>query len=942
MAYHLITGNNLSLLIKEQAPLFKAAGLLGDEPYVICQNKQTAGFVQSQLAAGEGIVAAFNSNLLESALRELLNGFNIVKEKLNESSLVHTNEVKLLLYKYLDNILQNGDLPGELSEIKAYLPHLESGNDVKLMQFCDSLAGLFTSYGMNLPGLISRWQKNEAAANQQEALQSYLWRLLANNGHFLLSDMLALAINSAEGYGGPIKKVILVGGSFFGEQALRFFRRLSEDIQLYHLMVMPLKQQNEATFINLYGQSGYEFTNFINNFNLITNNYEQSYPSTNLGQLQAKIYEQDNKKIDLNKNDDSFTIFSTANKRREVELAKDLILKYLNNDDNLNLGEIALIAPNINDYVSHIEAVFGRNPYLNYNVADIAVTESYSEAFMALLNLAGSQFSRREIFALIDNPFFANAKHITAEDRAIWLKFCSHTAVAYGVTEQHRRQLQLSPTANGSWYYGLDSWLSSLLEGETLAGINNESEEQGESLGRLLKLILDLYHDFYPLKDKKLNFIEWCKYLESLMRKHLAGEEAAGWELKSVFRNLQRTYQTAGLAGLKTKGYKNDSFSFDVMLNYLSEVSALSEHRKGEVKNGINCASLLALRTIPFKVIIFMGLNNDFPANDRPSQFNLNQIVSASFDLSLQTTQRYAFLEAVMAAEEKLVLSYRDKDEGGEPLEPSPALNDLVSYGFGQEFTKLSCFSRLPLHSFDKRNFNSDNSYHSYDSEAFKLANTYNYGQPLPRSKYNLNNENQTASYSRLKSYFKEPKKHLLKLLGASSLSLVLEEEVESENFTNDNLIFELLNQLKEQLNEGWPIDFDNFFNLNLAKIEQQGGLSPSFYSGGYRQKLKEQLKPYIALANGLNLSGKAGRLNLESSLLKEQLQLTAYLAGNEQFLLAFNIGKNLLRTAMPCYMDMLFAAAEGVKLNGYLAAAVKDKEPALLKLAANFNAEEA
>ena len=100
----------------------------------------------------------------------------------------------------------------------------------------------------------------------------------------------------------------------------------------------------------------------------------------------------------------------------------------------------------------------------------------------------------------------------------------------------------------------------------------------------------------------------------------------------------------------------------------------------GFITGAITFCGLKPMRAIPAKLVCIAGLNNgEFPRRDRPASFDLIAAERRPGDRSPRDDDRYAFLEAVLSARERLILTYvgRSQKDNSE-LAPSSVLSEVI------------------------------------------------------------------------------------------------------------------------------------------------------------------------------------------------------------------------------------------------------------------------
>tara|TARA_B110000467_G_scaffold54287_1_gene49701 strand:- start:8889 stop:10442 length:1554 start_codon:yes stop_codon:yes gene_type:complete len=129
---------------------------------------------------------------------------------------------------------------------------------------------------------------------------------------------------------------------------------------------------------------------------------------------------------------------------------------------------------------------------------------------------------------------------------------------------------------------------------------------------------------------------------------------------------------------------------------------------------------MLPMRSIPFKIIAVLGLNDgEFPRQRQPLSFDLMTTTPAQLgDRSRRGDDRYLFLEAIISARQALYLSFQGKNiKNNKDRQPSLVLKELMEYlarGYGwqllglnrdSEANILSQVRQLPMQAFSEQNY---------------------------------------------------------------------------------------------------------------------------------------------------------------------------------------------------------------------------------------------
>jgi exodeoxyribonuclease V gamma subunit len=118
---------------------------------------------------------------------------------------------------------------------------------------------------------------------------------------------------------------------------------------------------------------------------------------------------------------------------------------------------------------------------------------------------------------------------------------------------------------------------------------------------------------------------------------------------------------------------------------FLDELNTKLFTESGEMKlntGNVTVSAPVPARGIPFKVICFLGLDNDvFPRKDRFMGFDLLGEKYLMGDRNKKETDKYLFLDTILSAREKLYLSYTGQNvKDNTVIPPSIAVDTFLEY----------------------------------------------------------------------------------------------------------------------------------------------------------------------------------------------------------------------------------------------------------------------
>lgn len=757
MGYNLYQTNRIeSFLSREGDRLIQADPFDTPVPCIV-QNRNMGEWIKLSLAERKGAILGWDILYPEQAIRYFADQFDH-PWKDGEKTVLFMDNLKVILYKKLEEIQKTNSV--KFSLLTDFLR-----DELSLYEAADVLTGLFYGYGMNCFDLVSAWEggtslseEREGRENIHEIWQRELWDELFGPGapYILLSRILTHIRERNLPFLGNEKRIILFGSSFLGDTGLNFFTYLSGFLEVDHFLLTPSrafiperKEKILAAWEGLTGLMGGVSRFFAQDSSAPTTQIyweELDYQPTLLGRLQRSLWlnhEDEPEGEDLfssgNLKDDSLLFVSAPGQWRQVEAAKNRIIGLLREDSAIGLNEIALMAPDINDYASYIEAVFSHGDYtIPCHFIDLKSSgqSAYLEGFDLLLELAGSRFEREEIRRLWDNPCFANALGIGADEREQWDEFIREGEVRWGMDGDHLKDLDFPRLNNNRWERAFERFLDGMVfhdegDDESLPIILPE-ESRNVSLGNMIHLLRSLYQDFYKLSRQSMPMEGWIPRLERLMEVYLKPRPDHGGDgkdrerIKGVFRNLNNLME-----GLDWLGeWENRHFPWSVFKTILKElVSKNSLGKGGYLTRGISCASLKPLRAVPFKVIILLGMDYGvFPSRDNSFSFDLTELAGPAVDLSRNSADRYSFLEVLTSARDKLWIYYTGEDPvNGEERLPSVVVSELKDLLCDKKWMGAEEDPRVireALHPFDPSYFNGKRE-RSWDRDAFGLARAF-------------------------------------------------------------------------------------------------------------------------------------------------------------------------------------------------------------------------
>ena len=485
--------------------------------------------------------------------------------------------------------------------------------------------------------------------------------------------------------------------------------------------------------------------------------------------------------------DVSLEIIACPNPSREAEIVANTVWDTVRNTPGLRFHEIAVIVPEMATYQHELEQAFEALHDLPFNLIDGTSSSAsrLAEAAECLLQLGYSDYSRRDCFALFDNPCFCH-NFVGAQtdpqgeplDFSQWRQWVDDLGIFYGIDAEHNRKRGYTHLSGDrfNWEQGFRRLeLGRLLapkatdpeggvctvQGERYLPLH-VPEEQATAAARFILIVRSLFADTRDLPEWKLSGAQWADYLQLLFQTYLApATDSDASEFQTLLQSVQK---------LRDLDWDDPPgvISFPTVLEFFrQQQTKVTVHRGHYLAEGVTISSFQPMRPIPFKVVFILGLGEgQFP--DRQQQDNLD-LRTARIplehpirkrlyrerrlgDVSPTERGRYMFLETFISTQERLVLSYVSRDElTGETLQPSSVIQTLkevlndgyLAQGFQETTHPLKTYDQEYFPEFEDSGATAATaSLPNYDPQSFQQAHAlwtrkqlgreYS-GQPIPK-----------------------------------------------------------------------------------------------------------------------------------------------------------------------------------------------------------------
>lgn len=459
-----------------------------------------------------------------------------------------------------------------------------------------------------------------------------------------------------------------------------------------------LEDPNDSPALRLWGRPGREYIRLLNQltdceFDERFVDPQEGRPETTLRALQRDVLLRAPARPTLPSDapaDGSLRLLACPGVRREVEIVADAIWRQAREAEErgapLRFHDIAVMVTDHKrqDYLTHIDAIFRERYGLPFNMIDRALSAQSRvvEGVSRLLELPLGDFGYHQVMGVATHPCVGGALEGVNLDR--WRRWGEALNVRFGADER-----DLEGTYVDRDVYHWDQGLRRLVLGAFMEGERAGDErlfEVGErawvpfdvgddglnDAAQLTHLCRALLLDAQRARAERLTLSRWCMYFTRLLNRYVGARSPA--DEQALSRCLE------AIEELKATDLEGARLSYEVAQALLKGRLRRLESRRGQHQaDGVVVSSMLPMRAIPFHTIYILGLGEqDFPAKSAQDPLDLRQAKPRPGDVSPAQRDRYLFLETLLCARERLVLSYvASDDRTGDPLEPSAVVKEL-------------------------------------------------------------------------------------------------------------------------------------------------------------------------------------------------------------------------------------------------------------------------
>lgn len=768
----LYVSNRLETLAKKLAEVLNSplASPLAREVIVV-QSKGMERWVSLQLASCHGIWANCAFPFPNALVREILGP--VIGVMPNDPAFAP----EVMTWKVMRLLPACVQEPG-FESLRRYL---RDADELKRFQLAARIAQTFDQYLVYRPDLVLGWERGEECH-----WQAVLWRALATESDSLhwariRDDFLRKA--RAQGLA---RELLPERISVFGIAALPRFHLevIAEAARLIpvHLFLMnpcqeywgQISSEREArrvaaryrpstegaqdlhlekgnSLLASLGGLGRDFLEMVYAFEGEEQEFfEEPEGQDLLSAVQSDILHlqeaRGEKKRMLQAGDRSLQVHSCHSPMREIEVLHDNLLALFEAHPGLGSHDVLVMTPNIEEYAPFIHAVFDspgqESLRIPYSIADRSLQGegSVANTLLAILALASSRFTAVEVCEILETGWVYRRFGMSEADVDLVKRWTNEAGVRWGIDAAMRRDLGLPQFSEYSWRFGIGR----LLLGYALPGEDRKlfqgvlpydriEGEEVEVLGKFLDF-LDALISVAASLSRPRTLPEWSRLIAELLDRFFLADLDAEREIaviRTILADLARDQEVARF---------EETVGGALIQSYVQQAFAHRGLGLGFLTGGVTFATMLPMRSIPFKVICLVGMNAEaYPRQARRVSFDLMAREPRPGDRSRRSDDRYLFLEALLSARKVFYLSYVGQSiQDNSAIPPSVVVSELMDY-VEREYcvpegtVSEMVMTRHRLQAFNREYFRGGGTLFSFSDENCQAAQRSQEARVLPR-----------------------------------------------------------------------------------------------------------------------------------------------------------------------------------------------------------------
>ena len=385
----------------------------------------------------------------------------------------------------------------------------------------------------------------------------------------------------------------------------------------------------------------------------------------------------------LRDDDRSVQLHACHGSLRQVEVLRDVLLGLLDDDPTLEPRDILVMCPDVEAFAPLVHAVFGAVPdghparQLRVSMADrgLAATNSLLAIADQLVSLVDGRARATDVLDVLGSGPVRRRFGFSDDDLDTIARWVVASGVRWGLDADHRRSHGLSLGEN-TWRFGLDRILAGVampdeqvLLGQTLP-IDDVGSSDVELAGRLAEALTRIDACVDDLASASTP-ASWSDRL----RRHVLGLTATSYD--DAWQVAQLEHELAQVAADAVDG---SSLGIADVRRLLEDRTAPRPTRANFRTGTLTVSTLVPMRSVPHRVVCLLGMDADaFPRTITVDGDDALARDPRTGERDSRAEDRQLLLDAVMSARDALVVTYAGMSEhSGQDKPPAIPIGELL------------------------------------------------------------------------------------------------------------------------------------------------------------------------------------------------------------------------------------------------------------------------
>lgn len=358
---------------------------------------------------------------------------------------------------------------------------------------------------------------------------------------------------------------------------------------------------------------------------------------------------------------------------RQVEILHDALLHAFTEIENLQPHDIVIMCTDMATAAPLLSAGFDRDVEVSDGnggtrsvriplvIADRGLRQvsDGTEILAAMLSVVSSRASKVSVLGLLGSPAVLRAHGLDADIVGLWWKIVDRTGVNWGFSGDHRQRLDADAVIGHvqTWASGLKQGLVGVMlpdapaRPETAGVVPLDDLDSSDftavaSLAHLVGILAELEAE----TTRPRSVEQWADTLEKSLVSLCGSAGDILAEPTKILRDLRKAAQAVPGSAAQVVAFSEFA---GLVVERAEEIPGRQPLRTGAV----TATSMVPVRSVPFKVVCILGYDDGATGSGESESDDLMTRQQFVGDVDQRIDSRRAFLDAVMAAEERFIIT---------------------------------------------------------------------------------------------------------------------------------------------------------------------------------------------------------------------------------------------------------------------------------------------